>query len=70
MPRFGNDTKDSDEEDSDYQEVVIPKKKQAKRKRGVNETASSKRIKPNPNSQIRITKKSVPPAIPNKQVPK
>ena len=39
---------DSDEEDSDYEEVLIPKKKQAKRKRVANETASSKRVKPNP----------------------
>ena len=39
---------DSDEEDSDYEEIVIPKKKQAKRKLRANEAASSKRIKLNP----------------------
>ena len=61
---------DSDEEDSDYEEVVNPKKKQAKRKRGANEAASSKRIKPNPKPQIRIPKKSVPPAMLNKQASK
>ena len=58
---------DSDEEDSDYEEIVIPKKKDAKRKRGENEEANSIRIKPNPKPQIRIPKKSVPPAMPNKQ---
>ena len=61
---------DSDEEDSDYEEVVISKKNQAKRKRGANEAASSKRIKPNPKPQIRIPKKSVPRTMPNKQAPK
>ena len=40
---------DSDEEDSDFEEFVIPKKKQAKPKRGADEAASLKRIKPNPN---------------------
>ena len=39
---------DSDEEDSDYEEIVISKKKQVKRKLRANEAASSKRIKPNP----------------------
>ena len=48
---------DSDEEGSDYKEVVIPKKKQAKQKRGANEAASSKPIKANPKPQIRILKK-------------
>ena len=61
---------DSDEEDSDYEEVVISKKNQPKRKRGANEAASSKRIKPNPKPQIRIPKKSVPPAMLNKQAAK
>ena len=44
----------SDEEDSDYEESVIPKKKQAKRKLRANEAASSKRIKPNPKPQLRV----------------
>ena len=61
---------DSDEEDSDYEEIVIREKKDAKRKRGGNEEANSIRIKPNPKPQIRIPKKSVPPAMPNKQVPR
>ena len=65
-----SDEEDSDEEDSEYEEVMIPKKKQAKRKRGANEAASSKRIKPNPKSQINIPKKSVPRAMSNKQAPK
>ena len=65
-----SDEEDSDEEDSEYEEVMIPKKKQAKRKRGANEAASSKRVKPNPKSQIHIPKKLVPRAIPNKQAPK
>ena len=43
---------DSDEEDSDYEEIVIPKKKQAKRKLRANEAASSKRIKPIPKPQM------------------
>ena len=50
---------DSDKEDSEYEEVVIPKKK-LKRKREANKAASSKRIKPNPKPQIRIPKKLVP----------
>ena len=61
---------DSDEEDSDYEEIVIPEKTDTKRKRGENEEANSIRIKPNPKLQIRIPKKSVPPAMPNKQVPR
>ena len=66
-----SDEEDSDEEDSEYEEVVIPKKQQQpKRKRGANTTVSSKRIKPNPKPQIRIPKKNVPRATPNKQVPK
>ena len=36
---------DSDEEDSDYEEFVVPKKKQAKRKREANEAASPKRFR-------------------------
>ena len=48
---------DSDEEDSDYEEIVIPKKKQTKRKLRANEAASSKRIKPNPKPQLRVSKK-------------
>ena len=31
---------DSDEEDSEYEEILIPKKKDVKRKRGANEVAS------------------------------
>ena len=58
---------DSDEEDSDFKEIMIPKKKQAKRKRGSNEAASLKRIKPNPKPQIRIPKKLVSRTITNKQ---
>ena len=65
-----SDEEDSDEEDSEYEEVRIPKKKQAKRKRWANEAASSKRVKPNPKSQIHIPKKLVPRAMPNKQTPK
>ena len=61
---------DSDEEDSDYEEFVIPKKERVKRKREAIEAASSKRIKPNPKPQIRIPKKLVPPAMPKKQTPK
>ena len=61
---------DSEEEDSDFEEIVIPKKKQAKRKRGSDEAASLKRIKPNPKPQIRIPKKLVPRTITNKQVPR
>ena len=45
-----SDEEYSDEEDSEYEQVVTPKKNQrAKRKRGANEEASFKRIKPNPN---------------------
>ena len=58
------------DEDSDYKEVVILKKKQAKQKRGANEAASSKPIKANPKPQIRIPKKSVSSAMLNKQTPK
>ena len=61
---------DSDEEDSEYEEILIPKKKDVKRKRGANEVANSKRIKPNPKPQIRIPKKSVRPAMPSNQAPK
>ena len=61
---------DSDEEDSDFEEFVIPKKKQAKRKRGADEAASLKRIKPNPKLQIRIPKNLVPRITINKQAPK
>ena len=61
---------DSDEENSEYEEILIPKKKDVKRKRGANEVANSKRIKPNPKPQIRIPKKSVRPAMPNNQAPK
>ena len=64
----------SDEEDSDYEESVIPKKKQAKRKLRANEAASSKRIKPNPKTaakpQLRVPKKLVPRAIQGNQAPK
>ena len=49
---------DLDEENPDYEEIVIPKKKQAKRKLRANEAASSKRIKSNPNPQLRVLKKS------------
>ena len=59
----------SDEEDSDYEEAVILKN-QARRKRGANEAASSKRIKPNPKPELRIPKKSVPPTMLNKQAEK
>ena len=61
---------DSDEEDSEHEEILIPKKKDVKRKRGANEVANSKRIKPNPKPQIRIPKKSVRPAMPSNQAPK
>ena len=40
--------KDSDEQDSDYEEVVVPKKKQAKRKRKANEDTNPKRFRPTP----------------------
>ena len=56
---------DSDEEDSEYEEIVIPKKKQAQRKFRANEAASSKRIKPNPKPQLRVPKKLVPRARPS-----
>ena len=56
---------DSDEEDSDYEEIVIPKKKQAKRKLRANEAASSKRIKPNPKPEVRVPKKLVARVIPS-----
>ena len=67
-----SDEEDSDEEEgSEYEEVVIPKKKQqSKRKRGTDTTVSSERIKLNPKPQLRIPKKNVPRATPNKQVPK
>ena len=52
---------DSDEEDSEYEEILIPEKKDVKRKREANEVANSKRIKPNLKPQIRILKKSVRP---------
>ena len=61
---------DSDEEDSDFEEFVIPKKKQAKRKRGADEAVSLKRIKPKPKPQIRIPKNLVPRITINKQAPK
>ena len=61
---------DSDEEDSDYEEIVIPKKKRTKRKLRANEAASSKRIKPNPKPQLRVPKKLVMRAIPSNQMPK
>ena len=68
---FFNTLFDSDEEDSEYEEVMIPKKKQqAKQKRAPNEAASSKRIKPNPKPQFRVPKKIVPWAIPSNQAPK
>ena len=60
----------SDEEDSEYEGTLIPKKKDVKRKREANEFANSKRIKPNPNPKICIPKKSVWPAMPNNQAPK
>ena len=50
------------EEYLQYEEVVIPKKQQAKRKREANEAASSKRAKPNPKPQLHIPKKLVPRA--------
>ena len=61
---------DSDEEDSEYEEILIPKKKDVKRKREANEITNSRSIKPNPKPQIRIPKKSVRPAMPNNQAPK
>ena len=45
---------DYSDEDSDYEESVIPKKKQAKRKLRANEAASSKDINPNPKPQLRV----------------
>ena len=40
---------DSDEEDSEYEEILIPRKvKDMKRKREANEIAKSRSIKPNP----------------------
>ena len=57
------------EEESEYEEVVIPKKQQsAKRKREVSNAADSKRAKPNRKPRISIPKKSAPRA--NNQVPK
>ena len=41
----------SNEEDSDYEEIVIPKKKQAKRKLRANEAVSNKTQNPNCASQ-------------------
>ena len=55
---------DSYEEDSEYGEVLIPKKTDA------NEITNSRSMKPNPKPQIRIPKKSVRPAMPNNQAPK
>ena len=61
-------------EDSFYseakEEIVIPKKKQAKRKLRANEAASPKRIKPNPKPELRVLKKLVSRAIPSNQAPK
>ena len=40
---------DSDEEDSEYEEILVPRKiKDVKRKREANEIANSRSIKPNP----------------------
>ena len=61
---------DSDEEDSDYEEVLIPKKKQPKRKRVANETASSKRVNPDPKPRLRVAKKLLSRVMPNKQAPR
>ena len=63
---------DSDEEDSEYryEEILIPKKKDVKRKREANEIANLRSIKSNPKPQIRIPKKSVRPAMPSNQAPK
>ena len=61
---------DSDEEDSEYEEILILKKKDVKRKRETNEIANSKRIKPNPKPKIRIPQKLVRPAMPNNEAPK
>ena len=58
---------DSDEEDSDYEEVLIPNKKQTKRKRVANETASSKRVKPDPKPRLRVAKKLLSRVMPIKQ---
>ena len=56
-----SDEEDSDEEEYEYEDIVIPKKHQAKRKRGPNEaTINSKRIKPNPKPLLCIPKKIVP----------
>ena len=61
-------------EDSFYskakEEIVISKKKQAKRKLRANEAASPKRIKPNPKPELRVLKKLVSRAIPSNQAPK
>ena len=51
-------------------EIVIPKKKQAKRKLRTNEAASPKRIKPNPKPELRVLKKLVSRAISSNQAPK
>ena len=61
---------DSGEEDSDYEEFVVPKKKQAKRKREANEAAKPKSYRQPPKPHIRIPKKVVPPAMSNKRLPK
>ena len=61
---------DSDEEDSDYEEVLIPNKKQTKRKRVANETASSKRVKPDPKPRLRVAKKLLSRVMPIKQAPR
>ena len=56
-------------EDSFYseakEEIVISKKKQAKRKLRANEAASPKRIKPNPKPELRVLNKLVSRAIPS-----
>ena len=54
---------DSDEDDSNYEEIVIPKKRQAKIKLKVSKATSSKRIKPIPKPQS-TQKKLVPRVIP------
>ena len=61
-------------EDSFYseakEEIVIPRKKQAKRKLRANEAESPKRIKPNPKPELLVLKKLVSLAIPSNQAPK
>ena len=59
---------DSDEDISNYEEIVIPKKRQEKIKLKASKAASSKLIKPIPKPQC-TQKKLVPRVIPYNHVP-